>query len=206
MRALTHSENRPCGYAADMLRTTSKGRCLGRGRGLGSAGLRPPVPRRLGFSFAFVGRGDPLPLLLLFKAMLFSRAGKSGRPPPLEPSLKVHRDIAHNQSSGLLSPPGQGLNARGPLKVHPKWTSRGISAGDLCAGGIDRHVSARNSRTHQRASRSRGRGSRARLRWAPIKSAFDRSASDSRIRVRSNRSKCAKGRCQDQVCSSTCLY
>jgi hypothetical protein len=37
-----------------------------------------------GFSFAFVGRGDPL-LLLLFEAMLFGRAGKSGRPPPLEP-------------------------------------------------------------------------------------------------------------------------
>jgi hypothetical protein len=49
-----------------------------------------------GFSFAFVGRGDPLMLLRPFKAMLFGRAGKSGRPPPLEPSLKVQRDIAHN--------------------------------------------------------------------------------------------------------------
>jgi hypothetical protein len=29
-------------------------------------------------------------LVLLFKAMLFGRAGKSGRPPPLERSLKVH--------------------------------------------------------------------------------------------------------------------
>jgi hypothetical protein len=48
-----------------------------------------------GFSFGFGGRGDPLMLLLPFKAMLFARARKSGRPPPLEPSLKVQRDIAH---------------------------------------------------------------------------------------------------------------
>jgi hypothetical protein len=44
-------------------------------------------------------------LLLLFKAMFFGRVGKSGRPPPLEPSLKVHRDIAHNQSSGFAVAP-----------------------------------------------------------------------------------------------------
>jgi len=72
-----------------------------------------------GFSFAFVGRGDPL-MLLPFKATLFGRAGKSGRPPPLEPSLKVQRDIAHNQCSGFaVAPRVKGLNARGPLKVHP---------------------------------------------------------------------------------------
>ena len=35
--------------------------------------------------FAFVGRGDLLMLVMLFKAMLFGGAGKSGRPPPLEP-------------------------------------------------------------------------------------------------------------------------
>jgi hypothetical protein len=80
-------------------------------------------------SFPFLGRGDPL-LLLLFKAMLFGGAGKSGRPPSLEPSLKVQRDIVHNQSSGFaVAPRVKGLNARGPSKVHPKWCLRGISAG-----------------------------------------------------------------------------
>jgi hypothetical protein len=44
-------------------------------------------------------------LLLRFKATLFGRAGKSGRPPSLEPSLKVQRDIAHNQSSGFAIAP-----------------------------------------------------------------------------------------------------
>ena len=57
-----------------------------------------------GFSFDFAGRSDPL-MLLPFKAMLFGGAGKSGRPPPLEPSLKVQRDIAHNQSSGFAVTP-----------------------------------------------------------------------------------------------------
>jgi hypothetical protein len=76
------------------------------GHGLRSALASPPVPRRR--VFVFVGRGDPLMLLLPFKAMFFGRAGKSGRPPPLEPSLKVHRDIAHTQSSGFaVAPPGQ---------------------------------------------------------------------------------------------------
>jgi hypothetical protein len=60
--------------------------------------------RRWGFSFAVVGRGDPL--MLLFKAMRFGRAGKSGRPSPLEPSLEVPRDIAHNQSPGFAVAPG----------------------------------------------------------------------------------------------------
>jgi hypothetical protein len=63
-----------------------------------------------------------LALLLLFKAMHFGRAGKSGRPPPLEPSLKVHWDIVHNQSSGFaVAPRVLGNNTRRPLKVHPKW-------------------------------------------------------------------------------------
>jgi hypothetical protein len=66
--------------------------------------------------FAFVGCGDPLMPLLPFKAVLIGRAGKSGRPPLLEPSLKVQRDIAHNQSSGFAV---KGLIARWPLKVHP---------------------------------------------------------------------------------------
>jgi hypothetical protein len=39
--------------------------------------------------------------LLPFKAVLIGRAGKSGCPPLLEPSLKFQRDIAHNQSSGF---------------------------------------------------------------------------------------------------------
>ena len=72
-------------------------------------------------------------LLLLFKAMLFGRAGKSGRPAPLEPSLKVHRNIAHNQSSGFaVAPRVKGINARGPLKVHiqngfPEEVAGGLS-------------------------------------------------------------------------------
>jgi hypothetical protein len=84
------------------------------GRGLRSTLARPPIR-----GLAFVGRGSPL-LLLLFKAMLFGRAGKSGRPAPLEPSLKVYRDIAHTKTPGLLSAPRvNGINALGPLKVHP---------------------------------------------------------------------------------------
>jgi hypothetical protein len=88
--------------------------------------------------FAFVGCGDPLMLLLPFKAVIFGRAGKSGRPPPLEPSLKVHRDIAHNQSSGFaVAPRVKGLNARRPSKVHPKWRLEEPGL-DPCAAGIDR--------------------------------------------------------------------
>jgi hypothetical protein len=63
----------------------------GNGQRGARAQVRAREPRRFapaGFSFAFVGRGDPL-MMLPFKAMLFGRAGKSGRPPPLEPSLKV---------------------------------------------------------------------------------------------------------------------
>jgi hypothetical protein len=76
-----------------------------------------------GFSFAFAGRGELLMLLLPFKAMLpLGHARKSGGPPLLEPSFKVQRENAHNQSSGFTAAPGlEGLNARGPLKVHPKW-------------------------------------------------------------------------------------
>ena len=71
--------------------------------------------------FAFLGRADPL-LLLRFKATLFGGTGKSGRPPPLEPSLKVQRDIVHNQSSGFaVARRVTGNNTRGPSKVHPKW-------------------------------------------------------------------------------------
>jgi hypothetical protein len=54
-------------------------------------------------------------LLLRFKAMLFGRAGKSGRPPPLEPSLKVQRDIAHNQISGFAVAPGSKVSTRADL-------------------------------------------------------------------------------------------
>ena len=109
------------------------------GRGLRSEIASPPVPRRR--VFAFVGRGDPLMLLLGFKAMLFGRAGKSGRPPPLEPSLKVHRDIAHNQSSGFaVAPRVKGLNARGPLKVHPKWCLGESVLAHHAIEGIDRHM------------------------------------------------------------------
>jgi hypothetical protein len=90
----------------------------------------------VGFSFAFVGRGDPLILLLAFKAVLFGRAG----------NLAAHRrsnllsDFAHNRNSGFsITPaPVKGLNARGPLKVHPRMASL---AGDLCAGA-DRSGSA----------------------------------------------------------------
>ncbi len=42
-------------------------------------------------------------------------------PPLFEPSFKVPRDNAHNQSSGFAAAPGfKGLNACGPLKVHPR--------------------------------------------------------------------------------------
>jgi len=88
----------------------------------------PPL-QPVGFSFAFVGRGDALMLLLLFKAMLFGGAGKSGRPPPLEPSLKVQGDIAHNQSSGFaVAPRVKGLNAHGPLKVRQSGYTPSASA------------------------------------------------------------------------------
>jgi hypothetical protein len=65
--------------------------------------------------FAFVGCGDPLMPLLPFKAVLFGRARKSGRPPLLEPSRKVQRDIAHNQSSGFAVAPGSKAQTRAGL-------------------------------------------------------------------------------------------
>src|SRR5258705_1496824 len=85
---------------------------------------RPVLPA--GLSFAFAGRGELLMLLLPFKAMLpLGHARKSGGPPLFEPSFKVQRENAHNQSSGITAAPGlEGLNARGPLKVHPKWRLR----------------------------------------------------------------------------------
>ena len=59
---------------------------------------------------------------LALKAMLLGYTRKSGGPPLFEPSFKVQRENAHNQSSGFTAAPGlEGLNARGPLKVHPKW-------------------------------------------------------------------------------------
>jgi hypothetical protein len=86
-------------------------------------------------------------LLLPFKAMLFGRAGKSGRPPPLEPSLKVQRDIAHNQSSGFaVAPRVKGLNARGPLKVHPKWRLEESALAHRAMAPIGRHLTAPKSR------------------------------------------------------------
>ena len=74
---------------------------------------RPVLPA--GLSFAFAGRGELLMLLLPFKAMLpLGHARKSGSPPLFEPSFKVQRENAHNQSSGFTAAPGlEGLNARG---------------------------------------------------------------------------------------------
>ena len=88
------------------------GRPLTRGRPKGQ--LNPA-----GFSFAFAGCGK---LLTLPFPMLLERARKSGGPPLFEPSFKVQRDCTHNQSSGFAAAPrGQGLNARGPLKVVPRF-------------------------------------------------------------------------------------
>jgi hypothetical protein len=68
-----------------------------------------------------------LVLLLPFKAMLLlerARGRKSGGPPLLAPSFKIQRNTAHNQSSGsAVAPRFKRLNARGPLKVHPKMAS-----------------------------------------------------------------------------------
>jgi hypothetical protein len=84
-------------------------------------------------------------LLLRFKATLFGRAGKSGRPPPLEPSLKVQRDIAHNQSSGFA----MGINARWPLKVHPKWRLEESALATHALAPIGWPITACKFRTHQ---------------------------------------------------------
>jgi hypothetical protein len=65
---------------------------------------RPVLPA--GFSFAFAGHGELL-MLLPFKAMLpLGHARKSGGPPLFEPSFKVQRENAHNQSSGFAVAPG----------------------------------------------------------------------------------------------------
>jgi hypothetical protein len=101
-------------------------RCV-HGAGAGS-GPRPQT-RRLnpaGFSFPFVGRGKLL--IRPFKPMLsgYWRWGKSGGPPPLERSFNVKRDSTHSQNSRFAVAPGlEGLNARGPLKVRPKWRLEG---------------------------------------------------------------------------------
>ena len=71
-----------------------------------------------GFLFGFAGRGDLLTLLLMPVLLEDSRGRrlrKSGRPPPLEPSLKVQRDIAHNQSSGFAVAPGSKASTRAGL-------------------------------------------------------------------------------------------
>src|ERR1700728_124036 len=103
---------------------------LRHGRGLRSTLARPSIR-----GFAFVGRGGPLLLLLLFKAMLLGRAGKSGRPAPLEPSLKVYRDIAHTKAPGLLSAPrGQRHQRARALKGPSKMAARGSSVGAPCDG------------------------------------------------------------------------
>jgi hypothetical protein len=71
-----------------------------------------PQTRRLnpaGSSFAGVGGGELLRLLLPFKAMLLlerARGGKSGGPSLLAPSFKVQRDSTHSQSSGSAVAPG----------------------------------------------------------------------------------------------------
>jgi hypothetical protein len=75
---------------------------------------------------------------------------QSGGPPLFEPSLKVQGDIAHNQSSGFAVAPGvKGLNARGPLKVHPKWRLEEPALAHRALAGIDRHLTARKPDPHQ---------------------------------------------------------
>jgi hypothetical protein len=58
----------------------------------------------VGFSFALARRGQLL--ILSFKLLLFRRGRRirsveSSGPPLFEPSLKVERDIAHNQNSAF---------------------------------------------------------------------------------------------------------
>jgi hypothetical protein len=107
-----------------------------------------------GSSFAFVGRGDPLLLLLLFKAMLFGRAGKSGRPPPLKPSLKVHRDIVHNQSSGFaIAPRGSKASTRaGPQRSTQNGVSRNQRRRPVRWPGLAGTHGSPHSGSHQRPS------------------------------------------------------
>ena len=92
-----------------------------------------PQARRFnpaGFSFGFGGFGKLLLLLRLALGRRWrSRPTKSGGPPPLEPSLKVQGDIAHNQSSGFaVAPRVKGLNAHGPLKVRQSGYTPSASA------------------------------------------------------------------------------
>src|SRR5258706_4184885 len=91
----------------------------GDGTHTGSGRLQGRRVDPAGFSFAFSGRGEVL--TLPFKAMPLGHARKPRGPPLFEPSFKVPRDNAHNQSSGFAAAPGfKGLNACGPLKVHPR--------------------------------------------------------------------------------------
>jgi hypothetical protein len=85
----------------------------------------------------FADRG--LLLLTLHFAMLLGNTRKSGGPPPLEPPFKVKRDV-HSQRSGFVVTPGvEGLNARGPLKVHPKWRHEESALATLRWRRNDRH-------------------------------------------------------------------
>src|SRR5258708_28682189 len=96
-------------FAAGWFEHTTKGRA------------RTRRPNLAGFSLLFAGGG----LLLLTRriAMLLGNSRKSGGPPLLALSFKVKRDV-HSQRSGLVVAPGlKGLNARGPLKVHPQLPS-----------------------------------------------------------------------------------
>jgi len=94
----------------------------------------------------FADRG--LLLLTLHFAMLLGNTRKSGGPPPLEPSFKVKGDV-HSQRSGFVVTPGvEGLNARGPLKVHPKWRHEESALATLRW----RPNPAPKIRTHQRPS------------------------------------------------------
>jgi hypothetical protein len=97
-------------------------------------------------------------LLLPFKAMLLlerARRRKSGGPPLLAPSFKVKRDV-HSQRSGFaVAPSTGGVNARGPLKVHPKWRLEESAKAPRAVPRIDRHI-ARKPDAHRRASLSHG--------------------------------------------------
>jgi hypothetical protein len=68
-----------------------------------------------------------------FGARRVPPAGKIWRPTAVRTFFQGPGENAHNQSSGFRAAPGlEGLNARGPLKVHPKMTSRRLSAGEPC--------------------------------------------------------------------------
>jgi hypothetical protein len=68
--------------------------------------LPAPSARADGFFFGTLvgGTGCTLPFkLMLFRLYRWFRS-KSRGPPLFEPSLKVERDIAHNQNSGFVAP------------------------------------------------------------------------------------------------------